>query len=236
MMTRFRLASMVLVLLLCTGQAFADSTCSFSAVTISSAGTINVTCGGSGLSVTLKNAAATATNCSYKDATPLSGIPAISINSSGVTAYCPGASVVSDTCSGIAVPPYAIDAGTASANMIKTHSLIAAAASERASGAIRFTVPTPLTTPLTFKIYKPGTTIGEPALVSVDMAISTDSPSCPGDFLLPSSKCKVPATNQTGVKISSDDTACKVTAGGIYYLNIRAVTPGRDVVFDLKAE
>ena len=67
MMTRFRLASMVLVLLLCTGQAFADSTCSFSAVTISSAGTINVTCGGSGLSVTLKNAAATATNCSYKD-------------------------------------------------------------------------------------------------------------------------------------------------------------------------
>lgn len=232
MMTRLRLASMALLLLLGAGQVFADKTCLFSAVTISSAGAISVTCGGSGLSVTLKNAATSVTNCSYKDATPPSGTPAISINSSGVTAYCPGSSVVSDSCSGIPVPPYAIDAGTASANT-KTHSLIAAAASERASGAIRFTVPTPFT-PLTFKIYKPGTT--EPASVSVDMAISTDSPSCPGDFLLPSSKCKVPATNQNGVKISSDATACQVTAGGTYYLNIRAVTPGRDAVFDLKAE
>ena len=242
MMTRFRLASMALVLLLCAGQAFADTTCQpFSNVTITpGTGEISVTgCTATpnpttGFFVTLKNAATAATTkCFYKDATPPSGTPAISINSSGVTAYCPGASVVSDSCSGIPVPPYAIDAGTASANMMKTHSLIAAAASERASGAIRFTVPTPFT-PLTFKIYKPGTS--EPALVSVDMAISTAVPSCPGDFLLPSSNCKVPATNQNGIKISSDTTACQVTAGGTYYLNIRAVTPGRDAVFDLKAE
>lgn len=223
-MTRFRLASMALVLLLCTGQAFAKDCKS---VIITSSGTITRDCTGTGLAIELNNSAQE--TCTY---TGSSHSPAILIDGSSktVTAWCAGAVA---TCSGIPVPPYAIDAGTSNANMIKTHSLIAAAASERASGAIRFTVPTPFT-PLTFKIYKPGTT--EPASVSVDMAISTDSPSCPGDFLLPSSKCKVPATNQNGVKISSDATACQVTAGGTYYLNIRAVTPGRDAVFDLKAE
>lgn len=216
-MTRFRLASMALALLLGAGQAFADSTCLFSAVTISSAGTINVTCGGSGLSVTLKNAATSATNCSYKDATPLSGIR---IDSSGVTAYCPGASVVSDSCSGIPVPPYAIDAGAADSDM-GDHRLIAASASERAAGTIRFTAPD--SGSRTFNVVSSGAAY--PGLSSIDMTVSA----CPGDFSPSRSACKVPGTNSKGVTITVGTADCALQANKIYYVNVRSVTPGRDV-------
>jgi hypothetical protein len=130
------------------------------------------------------------------------------------------------------VPPYAIDAVTAGDKM-GTHRLIAAAATERASGAIRFKVSA---TPLTFKLYSPNSTT-DPATVPVDLAVS----SCPGDFagdFAPGdnrSKCKVSGTTQNGVTIGGTN-GCPVKPDSSYYLNVRAITPGRDAVFDLKAQ
>ncbi len=134
------------------------------------------------------------------------------------------------------VPPYAIDAGTATAGnaMGATHKLIAAAATERASGAIRFKVSA-TTVPLTFKLYSSSAGT-EPATVPVDLAVS----SCPGDFagdFAPGnnrSKCKVSGTTQNGVTIG--DAGCPVKADSSYYLNVRAITPGRDVTFKLTTQ
>ncbi len=336
MTTRLWPAGMVLALLLCAGQAYADKTCQFSNITINSTGTISITCGGSGLSVTLKNAAADATGCSYKDATPPAGTSAIKIDSSGVTAYCPGSSTSSGasftlsaansatvgnpltftvtrtkgtgslgddtltlalasdsttapsfnpvslsfganepdgtnrtprvvftktgtatltvtgtnnsvtpsgpitvsgvsagagTCAGIPVPPYASSVDTAlfANSSLGTHRLIAASASERAAGAIRFTAPA--SGSLTFKLNAPGA--GYPELSSLDMTVSA----CPGDFLPTGNACKVPGTNSSGVKISVGTTAdCPVQANQPYYVNVRSVTPGRDVGLALSVQ
>jgi hypothetical protein len=130
------------------------------------------------------------------------------------------------TCSGIPVPPYAADAGAADSDM-GDHRLIAASASERAAGTVRFTAPA--SGSLTFTVSAPAT--GYPALSSLDMTVSA----CPGDFSPSSSACKVPGTHSKGVKITVGAADCAVQARQAYYLNVRSVTPGRDVGLHLEA-
>jgi hypothetical protein len=131
------------------------------------------------------------------------------------------------SCDGIPVPPYAVDAprnddATTNFTNMGDHRLIAASASERAAGAIRFTAPA--TGSPTFYM-----TTTDPGLSSLDMTVSV----CPGDFSKVSSACKVPGTISKGVKItvgtSVSTTDCIVKAGSPYYVNVRSVTPGRDV-------
>ena len=142
-----------------------------------------------------------------------------------------GASTSVDTCSDIPVPPYATEGGSATASTstsLGIHRLIAASASERAAGAIRFTAPS--SGSLTFNVDAQGlAAAGYPGLSSLDMTVSA----CPGDFSKVSSACKVPGTISKGAKItvgtSVSTTDCIVKAGSPYYVNVRSVTPGRDV-------
>ena len=154
-----------------------------------------------------------------------SGLGTLDATSSGNNVTPSGTITVSKAdagiCSGIPVPPYAADAGAASASMSSDHRLIAASASERAAGTVRFTAPA--SGSLTFKVSEPAT--GYPALSSLDMTVSA----CPGDFSPSSSACKVPGTNSKGVKITVGAADCAVQASQTYYLNVRSVTPGRDV-------
>jgi len=131
--------------------------------------------------------------------------------------------VSGSSCDGIPVPPYAVDGDATTA-----HSLIAASASERASGAIRFAAPANGSRTLTLRT-PPVRTPPYPVLSSLDIAIST----CPGDFLLPASTCKVPGANDgKTIKIAFGSGAasdCVVPLSTPYYVNVRSVTPGRDV-------
>jgi len=149
--------------------------------------------------------------------------------SASITVLPTSASV--DACSDIPVPPYATDAphnndATTNFTNMGDHRLIAASASERAAGAIRFTAPA--TGSPTFYM-----TTTDPGLSSLDMTVSA----CPGDFSKVSSACKVPGTISKGVKItvgtSVSTTDCIVKAGSPYYVNVRSVTPGRDVGLNL---
>ena len=152
------------------------------------------------------------------------------ITSSALITVLPTSASV-DTCSDIPVPPYATDGGSATASTstsLGIHRLIAASASERAAGAIRFTAPS--SGSLTFNVDAQGLVdAGYPGLSSLDMTVSA----CPGDFSKVSSACKVPGTISKGVKItvgtSVSTTDCFVKAGSPYYVNVRSVTPGRDV-------
>lgn len=159
------------------------------------------------------------------------GQAALTATSSGNTVTPSGTITVSGTsagtCAGIPVPPYAADGGPADSDMGK-HRLIAASASERATGAIRFTAPA--SGSLTFNVGAPGA--GYPALSALDMTVSA----CPGDFAPASSACKVPGTNGKGVKITAGAADCGVQAGGTYYVNVRSATPGRDVGLSLSAQ
>lgn len=156
------------------------------------------------------------------------GLVSLSGTSTGGTANLLPITVVKvGTCSGIPVPPYAADAGAADSDM-GDHRLIAASASERAAGTVRFTAPA--SGSLTFTVSAPAT--GYPALSSLDMTVSA----CPGDFSPSSSACKVPGSNSKGVKITVGAADCAVQASQPYYLNLRSVTPGRDVGLHLGAQ
>jgi hypothetical protein len=150
------------------------------------------------------------------------------VNSSGQITVSPADTGAS--CAGIPVPPYTADGGVARASM-GDHRLIAASASVRASGAIRFTAPA--SGSLTFSVGAPApNAVGYPPLSSLDMTVSI----CPGHFLPTNNACKIPGTHGKGVKITVGTTDCVVQPSETYYLNVRSVTPGRDVGFSLSAQ
>lgn len=149
------------------------------------------------------------------------------VNSIPITVNRDSTGTESNACAGISVPPYATDAGSAGANMGK-HRLIAASASDRASASIRFTAPA--SGSLTFNLAAPGS--GYPELSALDMAVSA----CPGDFSPTHPACKRPGVYGDGVKVTIGSTDCPIAANGLYFLNLRSATPGRDVGLSLSAQ
>lgn len=130
-------------------------------------------------------------------------------------------------CVSFTAPVYTVDAGTVQADMGK-HRLTAASGTDPASGAIRFVAPASGAKTLT--LTTAGT--GYPELVPLEMAVSA----CPGDFTTVAGACKRFGAIGQSLRIAVGGADCPVQANGVYYLNLRAITPGRNTGFALGAQ